>query len=139
MSLWSAIHSQDVAKLEQLLIASNSNSLQNPNDVNAFGLPLVHAAVRTRNENVVRALLDHHNKGSHKQLKDLDLNINAQEQESGYSPLHVALYNGLLKIALLILHHRPDVDVSLRDNDGNTFFDLLDVSTVSYLAYDWLG
>ncbi|KAJ3135391.1 hypothetical protein HK100_002753 [Physocladia obscura] len=58
----------------------------------------------------------------------LPVDINAVDAESGYSPMHLSLHSGFLRVALVILQLCPDVDLSIRCKDGNTCFDLLDFS-----------
>lgn len=51
------------------------------------------------------------------------VNCNLQDQESGWTALHRALYAGHLHIALLLLE-RADIDTRIRDWEGLTAFDL---------------
>ncbi|CAO1636595.1 unnamed protein product [Sympodiomycopsis kandeliae] len=56
-------------------------------------------------------------------------NINAQDAESGWTPLHRALYHGNLNHALTLLCHSA-IDVRIKDLEGLTPFDLYN-STVA--------
>ncbi|KAJ7461488.1 hypothetical protein FB451DRAFT_1404722 [Mycena latifolia] len=51
------------------------------------------------------------------------INVNLADVESHWTPLHRALYHGNLAAALLLLQ-RPDIDISLKDLEGHTAFDL---------------
>ncbi|KAH9935996.1 uncharacterized protein BXZ73DRAFT_89477 [Epithele typhae] len=51
------------------------------------------------------------------------INVNIADTESHWTPLHRALYNGNLAAAQLLLQ-RSDIDVSARDIEGYTPFDL---------------
>lgn len=51
------------------------------------------------------------------------VNCNLQDQESGWTALHRALYAGNLHIALLLLE-RANIDTRIRDYEGLTAFDL---------------
>ncbi|CDO69783.1 hypothetical protein BN946_scf184766.g28 [Trametes cinnabarina] len=51
------------------------------------------------------------------------INVNVADAESHWTPLHRALYHGNLTTALLLLQ-RPDIDLTLRDIEGYTPFDL---------------
>eukprot|EP00842_Homolaphlyctis_polyrhiza_P001685 jgi/Hompol1/2517/HPOL_000072-RA len=55
-------------------------------------------------------------------------NINLQDLESGSTVLHKCLYNGHLTVALFILRSRPDVDLSIKDKEGLTCLDLLNMT-----------
>ncbi|KAI9333590.1 hypothetical protein BDR26DRAFT_937417 [Obelidium mucronatum] len=79
--------------------------------------PLLLRAVATRSAAVVAALL----------AGGAAAPAATQDDESRFSALHRALYDGSLRIALCILRACPDFDVSVRDAEGNTCFDLLDV------------
>ncbi|TFK21852.1 hypothetical protein FA15DRAFT_644999 [Coprinopsis marcescibilis] len=66
----------------------------------------------------VRALLKHPN-----------INVNLPDTESHWTPLHRALYHANLPAAQLLLQ-RSDIDISLKDYEGYTAFDLYN-STIS--------
>ncbi|KAJ6502123.1 hypothetical protein C8R45DRAFT_1190437 [Mycena sanguinolenta] len=65
-------------------------------------------------------------------LKHPSINVNLQDVESHSTALHRALYNGNLAAALLLLQ-RSDIDISLKDFEGHTPFDLYN-TTVSGTA-----
>ncbi|KAL6301747.1 regulator of chromosome condensation 1/beta-lactamase-inhibitor protein II [Sparassis latifolia] len=52
-----------------------------------------------------------------------DININLQDTESHWTALHRALYHGNLASAVLLLQ-RSEIDVSVKDLEGYTAFDL---------------
>ncbi|KAH9264495.1 hypothetical protein BASA83_012028 [Batrachochytrium salamandrivorans] len=56
------------------------------------------------------------------------LNINLQDLESGYTVLHKCIYHGCLEMAVKILQFRPDADLTIKDKEGYTCLDLLNVS-----------
>ncbi|CAK5265304.1 unnamed protein product [Mycena citricolor] len=62
-------------------------------------------------------------------LKHPGVNVNLVDTESHWTALHRALYHGNIAAALLLLQ-RPDMDISLKDSDGYTAFDLYN-STVN--------
>ncbi|KIJ37956.1 hypothetical protein M422DRAFT_259341 [Sphaerobolus stellatus SS14] len=55
------------------------------------------------------------------------INVNMQDIESKWTPLHRALYVGNVATCQLLLHH-SDIDVQLRDNEGLTPFDLYNLT-----------
>ncbi|KIJ35076.1 hypothetical protein M422DRAFT_233046 [Sphaerobolus stellatus SS14] len=55
------------------------------------------------------------------------INVNIQDVESKWTPLHRALYIGNVAASQLLLR-RPDIDVQLRDNEGLTPFDLYNLT-----------
>lgn len=56
-------------------------------------------------------------------LRNKDIAVNAQDAESGYTALHRALFAGNLKAARDLLQ-RHDIDVSVKDAEGLTAFDM---------------
>ncbi|TPX31946.1 hypothetical protein SmJEL517_g04867 [Synchytrium microbalum] len=56
------------------------------------------------------------------------VNVNIPDIESGWTPMHRALYGGNLDIALEILRTRSDCDLSIRDYEGSTCLELLNSS-----------
>jgi len=65
-------------------------------------------------------------------LSQSSINVNLQDTESHWTALHRALWVGNLSLAILLLQ-RPDVDISLKDFDGYTAFDLYN-STVEHTS-----
>lgn len=56
-------------------------------------------------------------------LKNPNLSVNLQDAESGYTALHRAMYMGnIIGARDLIL--RNDIDISIKDKEGLTAFDL---------------
>ena len=96
----------------------SGNSAAPPLDVNArdwLGRTALHLAAAAQDvaaTEYVRMLLAHP-----------DIQINLTDAESHWTALHRALYHGNLSTAILLLQ-RPDIDVSLRDLEGYTAFDL---------------
>ncbi|KAI9352508.1 hypothetical protein DFJ73DRAFT_659037 [Zopfochytrium polystomum] len=59
-------------------------------------------------------------------LQNPKVNVNAQDIENGYTPLHKALFAGNLVISLMILRYRSnDVDLTVRDKEGLSCLELL--------------
>ncbi|WVQ71777.1 hypothetical protein IAR50_001318 [Cryptococcus sp. DSM 104548] len=56
-------------------------------------------------------------------LRNQQTQINLQDQESGYTALHRALFSGNIKAARDLLM-RNDIDTSLKDTEGMTAYDL---------------
>ena len=52
-----------------------------------------------------------------------NINVNLADTENHWTALHRALYNGNITIAVLLVQ-RPDIDISLKDFEGYTAFDL---------------
>lgn len=89
-----------------------------PLDVNArdgLGRTVLHLAAAAQDAaatEYVRMLLAHP-----------DIQINLTDAESHWTALHRALYHGNLSTAITLLQ-RPDIEVTLRDLEGYTAFDL---------------
>ncbi|GAC93589.1 ankyrin repeat containing protein [Pseudozyma hubeiensis SY62] len=62
-------------------------------------------------------------------LSHPSVNVNLQDGESGYTPLHRALYLANLQTAIILLR-RSDIDLRVKDFEGLTAFDLYN-STVA--------
>ncbi|KAF6760676.1 hypothetical protein DFP72DRAFT_1091851 [Ephemerocybe angulata] len=62
-------------------------------------------------------------------LKHPSLNVNAVDVESQWTPLHRAMYHANISAARLLLQ-RSDIDISLKDKEGYTAFDVYN-STVN--------
>ncbi|KAH9930197.1 uncharacterized protein B0H18DRAFT_1083842 [Fomitopsis serialis] len=96
----------------------SGNAAAPPLDVNArdwLGRTVLHLAAAAQDAaatEYVRMLLAHS-----------DIQINLTDAESHWTALHRALYHGNLSTAILLLQ-RPDIDVTLRDLEGCTAFDL---------------
>lgn len=60
-------------------------------------------------------------------LRNSSINVNIQDTESHWTPLHRALYHANLAAASLLLQ-RPDIDTSLKDYEGYTAFDLYNLT-----------
>ncbi|KAG0704544.1 hypothetical protein DFH29DRAFT_363617 [Suillus ampliporus] len=58
------------------------------------------------------------------------INVNVLDKESHWTPLHRALYAGNVCAAISLLK-RPDIDISVKDLEGYTTYDLYD-STVRF-------
>ncbi|KAJ6490578.1 hypothetical protein C8R47DRAFT_1319740 [Mycena vitilis] len=56
-------------------------------------------------------------------LRHPSVNVNLPDVESHWTALHRALYNGNIAAALLLLQ-RSDIEISLKDLEGHTAFDL---------------
>lgn len=56
-------------------------------------------------------------------LRNPNLSVNLQDYESGYTALHRALYAGNIRAARDLLA-RSDTDISIKDSEGLTPFDL---------------
>ncbi|KAG8797271.1 hypothetical protein FRC16_009062, partial [Serendipita sp. 398] len=56
-------------------------------------------------------------------LAHAGINVNIQDYESHWTPLHRALYAGNIPIAVLLLQ-RPDIDMYQKDIEGYTPFDV---------------
>ncbi|KAJ3016805.1 hypothetical protein HKX48_003869 [Thoreauomyces humboldtii] len=93
---------------------SSSTLIVDPNGRDAEGACPLHVAIALGQEEVILAL-----------LQCSKVNPNLQDVESGYTPLHKAVYDGNLRLALQIIRVRSDCDLSLRDREGNTCLDLL--------------
>lgn len=56
-------------------------------------------------------------------LRNPDIRVNLQDYESGYTALHRALFAGNIRVARDLLA-RNDIDLSVKDAEGLTAFDL---------------
>lgn len=109
-------------------IAQNVQLDNNPNARDAYGRTVLHVAcadVAPVALEFVRALLG---------LPQTQIDVNAQDTESGWTALHRALYAGNLPAAILLLG-RADVDTGVRDLEGMTAFDVYN-ATVEGTAPD---
>lgn len=55
-------------------------------------------------------------------IQRCDANLNAQDHESGYTPLHRSIFYGQINVAVILL--QLGADVSIRDNNGLTSIEL---------------
>ncbi|KAF8594148.1 hypothetical protein BDV93DRAFT_565726 [Ceratobasidium sp. AG-I] len=109
-------------------IAQNVQLDNSPNARDAYGRTVLHVAcadVAPVALEFVRALLG---------LSQTQIDVNAQDTESGWTALHRALYAGNLPAAILLLG-RNDIDTSVRDLEGMTSFDVYN-ATVEGTAPD---
>ena len=60
-------------------------------------------------------------------LEFSNVNINLQDFESGWTPLHKSLYYGNIKFARVLLN-RDDLDLSLKDREGYVAFDIYNLT-----------
>ncbi|QRW02520.1 The BTB (BR-C, ttk and bab)/POZ (Pox virus and Zinc finger) domain [Ceratobasidium sp. AG-Ba] len=98
-------------------IAQNVQLDNNPNARDALGRTVLHLAcadVAPVALEFTRALVG---------LPSAQLDVNAQDTESGWTALHRALYAGNLPAAILLLA-RNDIDTGIRDLEGMTAFDV---------------
>ncbi|ORY44469.1 RCC1/BLIP-II protein [Rhizoclosmatium globosum] len=116
-TLLSAIRSHDASLVTKLLESANSNEAKKSllNEKDASGTPCL---LLIQDTAVMDAFLTNSSK---------DVDVNALD-ESGGTVLHRTLYDGSLQLALNVLQRRPDADLTVRDKDGNTCLDLLDLS-----------
>ncbi|KNE56804.1 hypothetical protein AMAG_02580 [Allomyces macrogynus ATCC 38327] len=91
--------------------------------VTAAGTTVLHLACTLNKFAAARALIDH-----------LSVDVNVQDEESGWTPLHRALYHGNIGIAMLLLG-RDDIDPSIPDREGIAPFDLF-AKTIPELPID---
>ncbi|KAJ3151079.1 hypothetical protein HDU89_002291 [Geranomyces variabilis] len=84
------------------------------NRADSEGNTALHIAVALGNRELIRTL-----------LQCSKIAVNVADAESGYTPLHKALYAGELSLALMMLRMRPDSDLTAKDREGNTPLDLL--------------
>ncbi|KNE73314.1 hypothetical protein AMAG_17483 [Allomyces macrogynus ATCC 38327] len=91
--------------------------------VTAAGTTVLHLACTLNKFAAARALIDH-----------LSVDVNAQDEESGWTPLHRALYHGNVGIAMLLLG-RDDIDPSIPDREGLAPLDLF-AKTIPELPLD---
>lgn len=103
-----------------------------PLDVNArdaLGRTILHLACSSTHASAptyVRLLLSHP-----------QVHVNALDAESHWTPLHRAMYAGNLACALLLLN-RHDIDVSIKDSEGYTAFDVYNSSVADTKPQDGL-
>ncbi|KDN36541.1 hypothetical protein RSAG8_10788, partial [Rhizoctonia solani AG-8 WAC10335] len=108
---WSQTQAQMTA------IAQSGQLDNNPNIRDALGRTVLHLACADLAPialEFVRALLA---------LPSGQIDVNAQDTESGWTALHRALYAGNLPAATLLLG-RSDIDTGIRDLEGMTSFDV---------------
>ncbi|KAJ3216133.1 hypothetical protein HK099_005998, partial [Clydaea vesicula] len=118
MSLFNSVRKNDISNIKAIL-AKHSQKI-NLNERNEDGLSLLHLAINQNNFDIVELLISYPK-----------LNINITNLESGWTPLHLSLYNGQLKLSLKILNFRKDCDLYIRDNEGITCLELLNSTILS--------
>ncbi|KAI9096469.1 regulator of chromosome condensation 1/beta-lactamase-inhibitor protein II [Phlyctochytrium arcticum] len=91
--------------------------LLDPNERNEEGKTILHIAVAFGNEELVDTI-----------LACPRVNVNVQDSESGYTALHKAFYDGNVELAMRIIELREDCDLSIRDKEEKSCFDLLAAS-----------
>jgi ankyrin repeat protein len=109
-------------------IAQGGQVDNNPNSRDMSGRTVLHLAcadVAPIALEFVRVLLA---------LPSTQIDVNAQDAESGWTALHRALYAGNLHAAILLLA-RSDIDAGVRDLEGMTSFDVYN-ATVEGTAPD---
>lgn len=84
------------------------------------GNTLLHQAVINQHLSVVQMLID------------LGCDVNMQDSESGYTSLHKSLYSGQLLVTLCLLKSGR-CNLAIRDKEGLTCFDLLNVQQNSFI------
>lgn len=95
-----------------------------PNSRDAFGRTVLHlvcsasptSAMYSRSFDFLTTLLAHPH-----------INVNVTDSESGYTPLHRAMWSGNLRAARALLE-RADTDLSIKDAEGLTAMDLYNSS-----------
>jgi hypothetical protein len=95
-----------------------------PNSRDAFGRTVLHlvcsasptSPIYARSFDFLATLLAHPH-----------INVNATDSESGYTPLHRAMWSGNLRAARALLE-RADTDLSIKDAEGLTAMDLYNSS-----------
>jgi ankyrin repeat protein len=105
------------AQAQMSAIAQGDQTDNNPNSRDALGRTVLHLACADLAPialEFVRALLA---------LPTSQIDVNAQDTESGWTSLHRALYVGNLSAAVLLLA-RSDIDTGIRDLEGMTSFDV---------------
>ena len=127
LPIHAAVVANDIQRLESLLKHPQNSSnhgrdrrrktsiidLMNEKDV--FGRTALHVAVSLNRVKAVKSL-----------VAVESVNVNIQDQESGWTPLHRALYHGFIQIASILLT-RADIDVSIRDRENLAAFQLYNV------------
>ncbi|KAG8738519.1 hypothetical protein FRC10_006765 [Ceratobasidium sp. 414] len=116
------------AQTQMTQLAQNTQLDNNPNSRDALGRTVLHLAcadVAPVALEFTRALLA---------LPSAQIDVNAQDTESGWTALHRALYAGNLPAAILLLA-RNDIDTGIRDLEGTTSFDVYN-ATVEGTAPD---
>ncbi|CAE6451855.1 unnamed protein product [Rhizoctonia solani] len=113
---WSQAQAQ-AAQAQMTMITQGGQLDNNPNVRDANGRTVLHLACTDLAPialEFVRALLT---------LPLGQIDVNAQDTESGWTALHRALYAGNLPAAILLLG-RSDIDAGIRDLEGMTPFDV---------------
>lgn len=108
--------------------SANSLVLANPNQPCHLGFTPLHLAATLNRQAIISHLLT---------LPPTKLNINITDVENNWTALHRALYYGNLQIALELLDSKADdIDLSIKDYEKNTAFDLLN-STIDGTSPNW--
>ncbi|EPX71753.1 BTB/POZ domain-containing protein Btb1 [Schizosaccharomyces octosporus yFS286] len=95
-------------------LSENGSSKLDVNTKDRYGRTILHIAAFEKKNNFVRSLLQH---------KGLDVLI--QDEESGYTALHRAVYVGNLEAASLLLSKDPYNLLKVKDHEGLSPFQLL--------------
>ncbi|KAF7722410.1 hypothetical protein EC973_003149 [Apophysomyces ossiformis] len=103
---------EDQRRLVQYLKSTGQKSY-NLNRRSIKGRTALHCAIAWNRVDIARILIE-----------SSLVNVNLQDRESGWTPLHSALYLGNIEIAIM-LTHRDDLDYTVKDWDGFRPLELL--------------
>ena len=124
--VWAAAQQNDMDALRSLLEGEQGNSVD---EVNGAGVTPLHLCASLGHTKMAQYLIS---KGA---------DIHARDFESGWTPLHFALYNKRVGLALVLMEHGADLDVPAKgmrrgggtDRDGNTPLDLVSLPLTGML------
>ena len=118
--IWSAVRANDFDSVRRLLHAGNS-----VNETNSLGVTPLHICASMGHARIAKYLI---RKGA---------DVHKCDDESGWTPLHRALYNGRIGVALMLIESGAKLDARAHpkqsgqlmpgkaDRDGNTPLDLV--------------
>ncbi len=120
---WLLAHSIDVDAITKTGKTALMTSANSGHDT-VVELLLSHSASAKIRDNSKQTALHYAAKGGHKRIAqhilEKDIKVINDQDADGYSALHTTIYNRETDFVKMLLAKRPDININLQDNRGNT-------------------
>lgn len=120
---WLLAHSIDVDAITKTGMTALMMSAKSGHDT-VVELLLSHSASARIRDNSKQTALHYAVKGAHKRIAqhilEKDIKVINDQDIDGYSALHTTIYNREPDFMKMLLAKRPDININLQDNKGNT-------------------